>query len=243
MPPSQIISLPGSNAVTFNGKARLGLASDHNLMRPLGRISPSSFRIPKPPFCSLALSVSTDQIRSGDADIDFSTAKCMVDALTEAGLPIIVLRGREGGIELGFNYRTRLTGLAADEAEALAVLLYQKSPALDQLEMRAAASRAVAKVVESLPDLVRAHVESARRRIVIGNAPELDSDDRLPTVANAIRNRQLIYVNAQTREARLMHPAALELKRDGWIIHDARRGEAQVALSNAGNINISSKQY
>ena len=37
--------------------------------------------------------------------------------MTEAGLPIIVLQGSGGGIELGFNYRTRLTGLARDEAE------------------------------------------------------------------------------------------------------------------------------
>lgn len=35
-----------------------------------------------------------------------------VDAMTEAGLPIIVYQGNQGGIELGFNYRTRLTGLA-----------------------------------------------------------------------------------------------------------------------------------
>ena len=34
-----------------------------------------------------------------------------VDAMTEAGLPIIVHQGNKGGIELGFNYRTRLTGL------------------------------------------------------------------------------------------------------------------------------------
>ena len=39
-----------------------------------------------------------------------------VDALTEAGLPMIVYPGHRGGIELGFDYRTGLTGLAADEA-------------------------------------------------------------------------------------------------------------------------------
>ncbi len=31
-----------------------------------------------------------------------------VEALSEAGLPMIVRAGRGGGIELGFNHRTRL---------------------------------------------------------------------------------------------------------------------------------------
>ena len=43
--------------------------------------------------------------------------------MNEAGLPIVTCRGARGGIELGFNYRSRLTGLAEDEAEALAVWL------------------------------------------------------------------------------------------------------------------------
>lgn len=46
-----------------------------------------------------------------------------VDALSEASLPIVVHHGNLGGIERGFNYRTRLPGLATDEAEALALWL------------------------------------------------------------------------------------------------------------------------
>ncbi len=42
-----------------------------------------------------------------------------IDALTEAGLPVITHSGAAGGVELGFNYRTRLTGLAEDEALAI----------------------------------------------------------------------------------------------------------------------------
>ena len=82
-----------------------------------------------------------------------------VDALTEAGLPVIVHRGAQGGIELGFNYRTRLTGLAADEAEALAVLLNRPLGRLADLGLADAARRATTKLIESLPDPVRHRIE------------------------------------------------------------------------------------
>ncbi len=164
-----------------------------------------------------------------------------VDAMTEAGLPIIVFQGNQGGIELGFNYRTRLTGLDQDEAVALGVILGTQNPALEALRMEQAAKRAQAKLVESFPDKVRESVQRAMGQFMV-DTPAPPDDPRVPAFANAIRGRRIVRINASGPQARVVHPVAMRLAGQGWFVTDRRTGE-DFAVDESGDINISAHRF
>jgi|GEM_PF-2062987 len=107
-----------------------------------------------------------------------------IDALTEAGLPIVVHRGNAGGIELGFNYRSRFVGLDAKEAEALGVLLALPHSALADLELSSAAQSARDKLVESMPELVRKRIQQAQDRFQFADSPPRQIDARVAAFNN-----------------------------------------------------------
>ncbi len=165
-----------------------------------------------------------------------------VDAMTEAGLPIIVHQGRGGGIELGFNYRTRLTGLATDEAEALAVILNHDSPAIAALGLTQAAGRARAKLVESFPDRTRAVLSKTARRFRIESPPGPAADPRVEALARAIRARTVVRLRARSSAPQTIHPAALVFQ-DTWLLEDARPKVEPVPMPLWGDINISARPY
>jgi len=167
-----------------------------------------------------------------------------VDALTEAGLPMVVHAGYRGGIELGFEYRTRLTALAADEAEAIGVLLARPLDDLAALGMAEAANRARRKLLESFTDTVRARAaEGSRRFRFMAPTAETDPDPRLPALADAIRQRRIIRLHAGRRSERIIHAVALVCDRSGWLVEDALAPGAPIALDDWGDINISSKTF
>jgi predicted DNA-binding transcriptional regulator YafY len=166
-----------------------------------------------------------------------------VDALSEAGLPIIALPGAQGGIELGFNYRTRLTGLDSDEAEAIALMLSRPTPELDALGMGEAAARARAKMLESFPDPVRAKVEAAQQRFRFIPAPAGPADPRVEALARAVRGGNLVRVQARSHAPREIHPVALVLGQDGWLVEDALAPGAAIPLEACGDINISARRF
>lgn len=160
-----------------------------------------------------------------------------VDAMTEAGLPILATRGTGGGIELGFNYRTRLTGLDQAEAEALAVWLAAPPAAIAALGMETAATRAKAKLVESYPDHVRAHFATAARRFRPAAAAPAPADPRIRALAGAIRDARLVRLRVRSANPLILRPTALTCGADGWALQGAPSAPP-VPMAEWGDITI-----
>ena len=160
-----------------------------------------------------------------------------VDAMTEAGLPILTHRGPYGGIELGFNYRTRLTGLAGDEAEALAVWLAVPPPEIAALGLAAAAARARAKLVESFPDRSRAIMAEAFARFPRTTTIAPD-DPRIAAIAQAIRQGLVLRVQARSARPIALHPTQLSHDAVGWSVFGPPL-TTPVPQAEWGDINIS----
>jgi predicted DNA-binding transcriptional regulator YafY len=166
-----------------------------------------------------------------------------IDALTEAGLPIVVHRGNMGGVELGFNYRSRLVGLSAEETEALGLLLALPSPALAQLQITSAVHSVRDKLVESMPELVRKRIRQAQRRFQFSAVPPQPTDVRVAALAAAIRDSAITRIQSKSRTPKTIHPIALQFGPLGWAVIDARHPEAPIPDSDVGDINISAQRF
>ncbi|MEL6644854.1 MAG: HTH domain-containing protein [Pseudomonadota bacterium] len=160
-----------------------------------------------------------------------------VDAMTEAGLPIIVHQGSSGGIELGFNYRTRLTGLARDEAAALGLILAADNPMISALGLENAAKRVRAKLIESLPDKTRHEAKATTRRFVFSGG-EIIEDKRLRAMARAVQAETIVRVRFATKTEQVIHPVRLEKADRTCRVHDGITGTA-LPIENWGRLNIS----
>lgn len=166
-----------------------------------------------------------------------------VDAMSEAGLPIVVFQGQGGGIELGFNYRTRLTGLSTQEAEAMALQLAAPNPAIDALGLRSIYETARSKFLESLPDRTRTIFEATGRRFALPGPSNGESDPYVMALAQAVREKQIVTLKARSANPRKVHPLALTLAEDGWWLTDALTPDTPVSQDDWGDLNISSKRY
>ncbi|MEV1046674.1 WYL domain-containing protein [Streptomyces sp. NPDC049916] len=153
-------------------------------------------------------------------------------ALSEAGVPVYAERGRAGGYRLVGGYRTRLTGLARDEAEAL--FLSGLPSALREMGLEDAASAARLKVSAALLPSLRDASTSVARRFHL-DAPswyaEPETPGLLPAVADAVWDDRLLRARYRrgrgergAEVARELAPYGLVLKAGVWYLC-ARAGE------------------
>jgi predicted DNA-binding transcriptional regulator YafY len=143
-------------------------------------------------------------------------------ALSEAGVPVYADRGRAGGYRLIGGYRTRLTGLARSEAEAL--FLSGVPGALRELGWEDTASAARLKVSAALLPSLRDASRTAAQRFHL-DAPswfqEPKTPDLLPAVADAVwDDRRIVarYRRGDVEVERELEPYGLVLKAGVWYL-------------------------
>lgn len=145
-------------------------------------------------------------------------------ALSEAGVPVYADRGRAGGYRLVGGYRTRLTGLARGEAEAL--FLSGVPGALREMGLEDTASAARLKVSAALlPSLSDAPRTAAQRFHLDAPAwfSEPPTPESLSAVAEAVWDDRPILAryrrgSGDTDVERVLEPYGLVLKAGVWYL-------------------------
>ncbi|MER6556952.1 WYL domain-containing protein [Streptomyces sp. NPDC001027] len=143
-------------------------------------------------------------------------------ALSEAGVPVYAERGRAGGYRLVGGYRTRLTGLARGEAEAL--FLSGVPGALRDMGLEDVASAARLKVSAALLPSLRDAPRTAAQRFHL-DAPawfrEPEAPALLPVVAEAVWDDLCVrarYRRGEGEVERELEPYGLVLKAGVWYL-------------------------
>ncbi|MFE1292469.1 helix-turn-helix transcriptional regulator [Streptomyces sp. NPDC058751] len=166
-----------------------------------------------------------------ELEVSERTVSRDAQALSEAGVPVYADRGRAGGYRLVGGYRTRLTGLARDEAEAL--FLSGVPGALRDMGLQDTASAARLKVSAALLPSLRDAPRTAAQRFHL-DAPAWFSEPRtpglLPALADAVWDDRRVlarYRRDGSEVERALEPYGLVLKAGLWYLC-ARVADAEV---------------
>ncbi|QKW36042.1 YafY family transcriptional regulator [Actinomadura sp. NAK00032] len=145
-----------------------------------------------------------------------------IEALSAAGVPVYADQGRGGGYRLVGGYRTRLTGLTREEAEAL-FLSGLPGPAGD-MGRGGALAAAELKVLAALPAALRDAPARASRRFLL-DAPgwfgESGPPPLLRELARAVWQDETVELRYRRRGAEVVRtadPYALVLKNGTWYL-------------------------
>lgn len=157
-----------------------------------------------------------------ELEVSVRTIHRDVEELAMSGVPIYAERGPHGGVRLVDGYRTRLTGMTAEEAEA--VFLGGLPGPAAELGLGTVVAAARLKVLASLPPELRARASRLVERFHLdasGWFRQGDSVPWLPQVAEAVwegRRIEIDYDRGDLRVTRRLDPLGLVLKAGLWYV-------------------------
>jgi len=159
---------------------------------------------------------------SSALEVSVRTVHRDVESLSAAGVPVEAVRGPAGGYRLAGGYRTRLTGLTADEAEALFAAGIPGPAAELGLGGELAAARL--KLLAALPHELQERATRASRLFHLDTRGWFRAEDtvpHLPALASAVwsgRRVRLRYREGGRVVQRTVDPLGLVLKGGAWYL-------------------------
>ena len=166
----------------------------------------------------------TAQQLANELEVSVRTIYRDVEELSASGIPVFADRGTNGGFQLVEGYRTRLTGLTREEAEALFLSGYPGPAA--QLGLGTVLAAAQLKVMAALPPELRSRADRLRQRFHL-DAPgwfqEAEATPHLQQIGEAVwsdRRLRMHYRRGEDAQLveRVVDPLGVVLKAGVWYL-------------------------
>jgi predicted DNA-binding transcriptional regulator YafY len=180
-----------------------------------------------------------------ELEVSVRTVYRDVEELSASGIPIFADRGVHGGFQLVEGYRTRLTGLTPEEAEALFLSGYPGPAA--QLGLGTVLAAAQLKVLAALPPELRSRASRISQRFHL-DAPgwfqEPESAGFLQPIAEAVwgDRRLRMHYRRGSDDAmveRVVDPLGVVLKGGIWyMVARAENGNRTYRVSRIQDLGI-----
>ncbi len=159
---------------------------------------------------------------AGTLEVSVRTVHRDLEALAAAGVPVEAVRGPAGGYRLAGGYRTRLTGLTADEAEAL-FAAGMPGPAAE-LGLGGELAAARLKLLAALPAELQERASRAARLFHLDTRGWFRAEDsvpHLPALSAAVWRgcrARIRYREGPRVVQRTIDPLGLVLKGGAWYL-------------------------
>lgn len=159
---------------------------------------------------------------ASELEVSERTVHRDVEALSAAGIPVYSTRGPHGGVTLVEGYRTRLTGMTAEEAEAL-FLSGVPGPAAE-LGLGTVMAAARLKVLAALPPELRSRASRLVERFHLDVTGWFQTGEDVPllnVLSEAVwdgRVLEVVYDRGDRLVERHLRPLGLVLKAGIWYL-------------------------